>query len=219
MNLLPECSDSDGKTLYPLYLQITYNRKNTQIRSKYGKYYENLNDQEIRDILLFECSLAEKLVRCEINNTKKEYSLAGLGGRYEVYATSIAIVIGEYLIGKMKFELKRMNSPFYDILNFENKRKYFEDFYNASLLLFKDFDKKISKEFKHEINIYQLYRDFEPISMGGYNFPTITDWIYGNYKQQFEQKLGRVFKNNNQIVETIEFIDKLIHARLQTIKK
>ncbi len=219
MNLIPECSNSEGKDLYPLYLQITYNRKNTQIRSKYGMYYESLNNPAIRDIIFFECSLAEKLVRYEINNTKKEYSLAGLGGRYEVYATSIRIVIGDYLKDKLQFELKKTNSPFYDILNFKNKRKYFEDFYNASLLLFKDFDKKTSTEFKYEVNIYQIYRDFEPISMGGYNFPTIIDWVYGNYKQQFEQKLVRVLKNNSQIDKTIEFVDKLIHARLQTIKK
>jgi len=219
MNLLPECSDSNGKTLYPLYLQITYNRKNTQIRSKYGFYYESLNDSELRSILLFECSLAEKLVRCEINNTNKEYSLAGLGTRYEVYATSIGIVIGDYLKGKMPFELKRMNSTFSDILNFQNERKYFEDFYNASILLFKDFDKKISKEFKHEVSIYQLYRDFEPISISKYNFPTIIDWMCGDYKQQFEQKLRRVLKIDSKVNEAIEFIDQLIKNRLSTIKK
>lgn len=219
MNLIPECSDSAGKDLYPLYLQITYNRKNTQIRSKYGMYYDSLDHPEVKNILLFECPLIEKLVRCEINNTKREYGLAGLGGRYEVYATYIRIVIGDYLKDKLQFELKRMNSPFYDILNFENKRKCFEDFYNASLLLFKDFDKKTSTEFKYEVNLYEIYRDFEPINMGGHNFPTIIDWVYGNYKKQFEQKLGRVFKNNSQIVETVEFVDKLIHARLQTIKK
>ena len=217
--LIPECSDSDGKDLYPLYLQITYNRKNTQIRSKYGMYYANLDHPEVKNILLFECPLAEKFVRYEINNTKKEYSLAGFGGRYEVYATSIAIVIGDYLKEKLKFELKRTNSPFYDILNFKNKRKPFEIFYNASLLLFEDLDKKISKEFKQEISLYQLYKDFEPVILNKYNFSTIIDWIYGDYKQQFEHKLRRILKNNSKVDETIEFIDQLIKERLLTIKK
>ena len=35
-----------GEKYYPLYLMITYNRKNMQFRSKYGMFYSDLNEVE-----------------------------------------------------------------------------------------------------------------------------------------------------------------------------
>lgn len=47
--LLEPVMDNEGGKNYPLYIQVTYNRRNMQFKSKYGMYYATLDEVERAD--------------------------------------------------------------------------------------------------------------------------------------------------------------------------
>ncbi len=75
-----------GRKLYPLYLQITYNRKNMQFKSRYGLFYKNLKEVSA-ELMTFEVKLLTKIIRYEA--TGNGYELKGLKRKYDLYSNSV----------------------------------------------------------------------------------------------------------------------------------
>ena len=76
-----------GTKLYPLYIQVTYNRRNTQFRSEEGNCYTSIEEayKIDRKKIENEESLIKKIVQFEIEHFKQDYQLAGLVDRYWVF--------------------------------------------------------------------------------------------------------------------------------------
>jgi len=97
LNRLLEAATNDkGQESYPLYIQVTYNRKNMQLKSKYSEYYYDLSEVK-PGLMEFEEKVLRKIVTHEAGETKGEYDLKGLKRKYEVYSMSVHQAVEEYL--------------------------------------------------------------------------------------------------------------------------
>ncbi len=85
---IPLLRDSD---LYPLYIQVTYNRKNTQFRSFHMGNYVNLEDaiNQDGDRLDYEKELIRKVIEYEIKTKNENFQLKGMKDRYIKYKNEI----------------------------------------------------------------------------------------------------------------------------------
>ena len=215
--LEPECSDQDGKTLYPLYIQVTYDRKNTQIRSKYGTYYDDLNDTMLLNLKEFESKILYKVIEYETRDINRPYDLKGLKNKYDVYSMSIHIVMDDYLKWKLEKALQRTNSELMFVLKYEGFKCNFENLYKAAQLLFKNLAEFIPADFKQEIKAFTLLSKLQPLSRREYDFPTVIDWKDESFKSLFEKKLSKELNNKRAVTEMIKITDKIINDRLKNI--
>ncbi len=218
-NLIPECSDSSGKNLYPLYIQITYDRKNTQIRSKYGMYYETLNDPGLFNLIAFESNILQKIIQFETSHSDSDYDLKGLKNKYTAYSTSVHYAVSEYLKVKLKAAIKRTNNELMHVLKFDGHKSNFDNMYKASQLLFPNLEEKITSEFKKEIEAFHLMHKLHPIGSGEYSFAALIDWKDNSFKSKFEASLNKELKQNKkQVSETLAIIDKIVAESLKSIE-
>jgi hypothetical protein len=212
-----EASDAEGNPYYPLYYQISYNRKNTHIRSFYGLFYRDLD--EIKNGLIgFEIKILRKLIAFETNNLQNPYELKGLKPKYEVVLISMSSTWSEYLKTKLKLAVQRTKGDLMFVLEFSGFKRDFDNLFAACKLLFKDFEKKsIAAEFKAEIEAYEIFRDFCPAFRTEYDFPTIMDWIDGSCRKEFEAWLTNRKKNNQKKTEILKITDKIVIDRIKNI--
>ena len=121
----------DGERFYPLYTQVTYDRKNTQIKCAYGWYYRDLKHvREIEPHLLpFEEKVLKKSVTHELSLQGDSFRLKGLGKKYENYGLSIHSLFNNYLKIRFKTILKEAKpQKFLEVINLDkNQLDFFYD--------------------------------------------------------------------------------------------
>lgn len=214
--LEPECSDSTGKDMYPLYYQITYERKNTQIRSYYGFYYDDI--KEVKELIEFETNMLYNIIRYEATKDEtKLYDLKRLKNKYEVYSISIKVAIDDYLKKKLRLAVLKANSKYYKVLSFTGGKLDFKILYEVSEKLMKNLGDFISKEFKHEMDVYDLFTELSPVTKVRYDFPTLIDWKNGSFKDKFEISLNKKLKSKKEVMATINSIELIVNNRLRNI--
>ena len=204
------------KKCFPLYVQVTYNRKNMQFKSKYSEYYERL--EEVKSSLLqFEERVIKSTVTYEAANVKEEYDLKGLKKKYEVYSTSILEALEHYLKPKLRLAVLKTGSELSMVLNFTDANVTVNLLYEAALLLFKDFDSCLPDKIKEELEAYNQYQKFyRPVLT--YNFPTLIDWLDGGYRRELEMKLDDAFKNKPELIKSIKsLIDHSVKEKLKEL--
>lgn len=204
------------KKYYPLYVQVTYNRKNMQFKSKYSEYYESL-DEVKPSLLRFEERVIKSIVSYEVVNVKGEYDLKGLKKKYEVYSTSILEALEHYLKPKLGLAVLKTGSELAKVLNFTDVNVTVNVLYKAAQLLFKDFDSYLQDKVKEELNGYDHYQKFyRPVLT--YNFPTLIDWVDGSYRRELEMKLDDAFKNKPELIKSIKsLIDHCVKEKLKEL--
>ncbi len=201
------------KKHYPLYVQVTYNRKNMQFKSKYSEYYGSL-DEVKPSLLRFEEKVIKSIVSYEVVNITGEYDLKGLKKKYEVYSTSILEVLEHYLKPKLRLAVLKTGSELSMVLNFTDVNVTVNLLYKAAQLLFKDFDSYLSDKVKEELNAYNHYQKiYRPVLT--YNFPTLIDWVDGSYRRELEKKLDETFKNKELIKSIKSLIDHSVKEKLK----
>lgn len=204
------------KKHYPLYVQVTYNRKNMQFKSKYSEYYERL-DEVKPSLLRFEERVIKSIVSYEAANLKGEYDLKGLKKKYEVYSNSILEVLEHYLKPKLRLAVFKPGSELSMVLNFTDANVTVNMLYKAAQLLFKDFDSYFPDTVKEELEAYNHYQKFyRPVL--AYNFPTLIDWVDGSYRRELEKKLDDAFKNKPELIKAINaLIDHSVKEKLKEL--
>lgn len=204
------------KKYYPLYVQVTYNRKNMQFKSKYSEYYESL-DEVKSSLLQFEETVIKTIVSYEAANVKGEYNLKGLKKKYEVYSTSILEALEHYLKPKLRLAVLKTGSELSMVLNFTDVNVTVNLLYKAAQLLFKDFNSYLLDKVKEELNAYNHYQNFyNPVL--SYNFPTLIDWVNGSYRREPEKKLDDVFKHRQELIKSIKsLIDHSVKEKLKEL--
>ncbi len=218
-NLSPECTDGSGKEYYPLYIQVTYDRKNTQLRSKYGNYYLSLNDAGLAKLIAFETKVLTKIIEFETSQSEGDYDLKGLKNKYTTYSISVHYAVSEYLKVKLKAAIKRTNNELMHVLKFEGFKSGFDNLYKASQLLFPNLEEKITAEFKKQMEAFHLMNKLHPIGSGEYSFAALIDWKDNSFKSKFEASLNKELKQNKkQVSETLAIIDKIVAENLKSIE-
>ena len=200
---LPHGTDEKGNRLYPLYIMVTYKRKNTQIKSQYGEhYYTRMEDVEkfTKGVIPFEENILHKVMEYENEQAGEDnFSLVGLGKKYNYYTRSIYWAIETYIKELLWKAIQRTKDELQMVLKHHTAQATFTRLYKASNLLFRDFNKNLSQELTKEIKAYQGFLKIYPEIHFIYDFPTIIDWVNGGLRKD----LNSVFKKNKKDMEAI----------------
>lgn len=211
----------DGRKNYPLYIQITYDRKNTQIKSVYGGFYYNIEQVKEKEanLLSFEERILKKAVRFELLKYGEDFRLKGIGRKYESYCLSTHQLFNTYLKFRFKNLIHKAEpKKFLEILQIEKGKTDIVTIFEASQRLFDNFNDVIDAEFLKELEIYRLYlRDyFSLLQAGEYRFPVMIDWLEGSHRIDWEEKLKNNFGSEQEkISECIDLLQKIINTKLE----
>jgi hypothetical protein len=202
--LIEPVTGEKGQPYYPLYIQVTHNRKNMQLKSKYGLYYRDLTEVE-PGLLKFEERILRDIIAYETGQKSAEddYDLKGLKRKYDVYSTSVWLALENYLKPKLRSAILKTNHELIAVLQFEQPQATVARLYKAAHLLFKDFDSYLPAKLKEELAAYNHYMPLDPQPVFTYTFPTVMDWVDGSYKMELEKKIKAAYKNKPEVIKKI----------------
>lgn len=206
-----------GQKLYPLYIQVTYNRKNMQFRSKYGLFYKNLKEVP-SELMSFEEKVLTTLIRHEAKESVADYELKGLKRKYEVYSTSVYQTLEEHLKPRLRLAILKTGSELINVLNFYQSQVTVALLYEAATLLFPNFERSIPQKLKDDIDAYTLYRNLYPAPVLSFDFPTLIDWMEGGHKSEVAKLVG-VSKKGNPLIgkKVTTLINQAVDERLKSL--
>lgn len=200
--LLEPVTNEKGKEFYPLYIQVTYNRKNMQLRSKYGEYYHDL--KEVPPTLLeFEERVLQKIIALEASHLEDRYDLKGLKRKYEVYSLSLHQAIEDYLKPKLRLAILKTNHELTNVLDFSSVRATVPLLQAAAQKLFPDIERYLGGKLQHELAMYEQFLRLDKQPFLTYSFPMIIDWSDGSYKEELAKKVKTTYKNKPEIFKQI----------------
>jgi hypothetical protein len=218
---LKEVETSDKTVGYPLYNQVTYDRKNTQIKCRYGKgYYPNMLEvqQNYGKLLLFEESILKRMVEFEIKRLGVDFHLKGLGKVYDNYSLSIFKLFNSYLKVRLKTILqKAMPDEFLEILQM-NENTDFDVLFRASEKLFDNFKELLMVDFLEEMKLFEIYKEIchKILDENEYKFPVIMDWLDGSHPAFLDKKLKEKYPQNRDYQKKMkDLIEKIITTKLE----
>ncbi len=216
---LKEIEREDGN-YYPLYVQITYNRKNTQIKCAYGGFYKSMEqlEDQYAPLLRFEEEIFKKTVYYELGQQGEEFQLRGIGKKYDAYCASIPALFDRYLKVRLKNTLQKAQPlRFLDVLQTEKRDIPFSLLLEASYRLFDNLKAIISDEFREEMEIYELYQALlgDQIREENFRFPVVIDWLAGDHSQEVAQQIrSRYPDKSDKIEKSIIILQKIISTKL-----
>lgn len=192
--LLESATNDKGRESYPLYIQVTYNRKNMQLKSKYAEYYYDLNEVK-PGLMEFEEMVLRKIITHEAGETKGEYDLKGLKRKYEVYSFSLHQAVEQYLKPKLRLAILKTNDELTNVLHFSTPLATVARLHEAARRLFLDFDRHLGSKLEAELTTYEQFLRLDKQPFFTYTFPTVIDWVDGSYQEVLSMKLKAVYKN------------------------
>ena len=215
--LLEPAAGDKGEVYFPLYIQVTYNRKNMQLKSKYGLYYLNL-EEVTPGLLAFEEKALRKVIQYEASQTLNDYELKGLKHKYEIYSTAILETLENYLKPKLRLAILKTNDELTTVLDFQQSHATVARLYKAAQLLFTGWEKHLTVKLKEELTAYEHYRKLIPEPYLTYTFPTLIDWLDGSYKKELEAALKTHYKNKPEIIKGVKaLIEAAVNEKLKQL--
>ncbi len=206
-----------GQKQYPLYVQVTYNRKNMQFRSKYGLSYKNLKEVP-SGLMVFEEKVLAKIIRHEVNESSVEYELKGLKRKYDVYSTSVYQMIEEHLKPRLRLAILKTGSEIVNVLNFYQSQATVALLYEAATILFPGFERNLLQKLKDDLEAYSLYRKLNPEPVLAFDFPTIIDWIEGSHITELVGLAGASMTRNLLSMKRVtSLLNQAANERLKTL--
>lgn len=213
-----EPENSDYGYAYPLYFQLTYMRKNTQVKSYYGGYFISMATV-IQPLMDFESRTIKKILMHLVDEQGEKFTLKGFGDYYEDYCRQIHGVIEKYMRHMLQRELWH-TEPYEYVFNLDFVSRgvpgvlKFDTMYEMSKKLYDNFEQNISHKLAHAIKMYKEFMRFSPFRADPYSRPTIIDWVNGNIKADYSKYLNSLYPGEeHKIKERVEFIQLLIDNR------
>ena len=203
----PILGDSD---LFPLYIQVTYNRKNTQFRSLYKNNYVNLDNAFKIDgeKLDYEERLIRKMIEGEIKTEKEHFQLKGLKDRYVHYSIEISYCVDKYIRNTIFDSADKTGSKYSSILDpFTHPDVATEIYYEASEKLIENFKSYLPKDFKKELTIGE---EFISWCKEKKESPRLIEWLYYTLPDEYSMFLQEKGDSENQIKSKVNFINKAV---------
>lgn len=210
----------DGKTKrYPLYVLITYDRKNTMMRCHYGQYYKDLNEVDkvhYPGLLVMEERIIRKTISYELAQKGSEFDLKGIYKKYDQYAIGIHVLLEKHLKGQLWNVLSKLEPFEYaKALNFNNPDVEFNILYKIARKIYRDMPSQQPKNFEQEIEIYQAFVKLYQGSFFQYSFPVVIEWLDNSAVAYYSKKLKSLFESSSMVDKSIEFIDRIIRSELE----
>lgn len=211
----------DGKTKrYPLYMLITYDRKNTMMRCHYGQWYKDLSEIDklhYPGLLDMEERIIRKTIAYEMAQRGNDFDLKGLYKKYDLYATGIHILLENHLKTQLWSVLSRLEPYEYaKALNFTSHDVAFGTLLKIAKKIYQDLSGKLPSSFEQEIEIFNGYMKLYQGSLFQYNFPTIIEWIDGSAVADYRNKLAAIYHNDSSMVrKSTGFVDRMVNSVLE----
>lgn len=208
----------ENTTKFPLYFQITFERRNTQVKSHFNSFIDNLDGLkgEEMDLLNFEIDILKRTVGFEYAKVGNSFTLHGIKEKYDLYILDLSFVFESYLKKKLLKAIKYCNSEFLPIIKFEGFEVTFSLLYKASKLLIPNFLKSIPSDFKDEIEAYQQFSIFSKNKLSQSLFECIFDWKEEKIQKELETYLTENVSLKPVIAKkTISLLDHIIEDRLK----
>ena len=200
---------------YPLYIQVTYNRKNMQFKSKYGLYYKKLNKVN-PGLMAFEEKVIRKIITHEAGLVKGDYDLKRLKRKHEVYSTSVMEALENYIKPKLRLAVLKTNDQLATVLDFNQSQATVARLYKAARLLFQDFDNSLTVKLRDDLTAYENYHRLYKEPFFAYTFPTIIDWVDRSYQIELEKRLKLTYKSKPETVKNVmTLIDQAVAENLK----
>lgn len=198
----------------PLYTQVTYDRKNTQIKCNYGGFYKNIVTvhKEHADLLRFEESIFRRCVLFELNKRNEEFELRGLGEIYDFYSKSIPQLFNNYMKMRLKNVLPKVRpTHLLEALHITKQKLRFTTLYEACLRLFDNMESLILPDFREEMAFFEEYiKKYDKTAEGElYKFPVVIDWLDTSHIKQVRED----FKEKAE--KLITLLDKIVQSSLE----
>lgn len=199
---------------------ITYNRKNTMIKSHYGNYYRDLNEIEkvhYPGFLDFEERIVKKTIQYEVNKLGENFDLKGIHRKYDQYCRQIDELCESYFKNQLYGAAIRIE-PFEYVkaLKFEDKEVSFTTLYAICQKIFPGLNKLLFKEFGEEIEIYRNFMKLYQGSYFQYTFPTVIEWFDQSAIEDYRNKLEKIYKNDKRMVEkSISVLTKIVYSNIK----
>lgn len=197
----------DNVEYYPLYIQVSYARNNTQFRSFYKNTYSSIDQAKENDIELikYEENLIRKVVEYEAKIFKEKFELKGIGDRYMDYAMGMDQYVDSYLKRTFYDTLCSIDSEFILLLDPFNEKVNINTYHKAAKKLINNLDSYFPKFFIKEI---EWGTEFINWCKEQKELPRIIDWV------------NRIALNNYEIyLKHRKFQDDIIRKRILFINK
>jgi len=217
-NLKPYWSPYSGYSDdYPLYIQVTFARKNTQIKSHFDNYYTSIDValEEHKDMLDLEKNWIERIIAYEYITKGKDFNLKGFGQRYPIYSSPIPIIIDQELKKKFTYALIDTETEFRNLLLPKDQNVSIITYYKAASILTKTkIEKNTSLEFKKQIEAtgeyFERYWD-EEIK------PILIDWLDHSNIIEYQNWLENKGHDQKNIGRRTEILNKILDPHIKTI--
>ncbi|MDX2197230.1 MAG: hypothetical protein NW207_12520 [Cytophagales bacterium] len=200
---------------YPLYYQITFERKNTQIKSHYNMYFGDLQDvyNEEPGLIEFESEILTHIICYEKVISSGTFELSGIKLKYEKYLTPINNILEEYFKKKLVKAASQCYSEYRYVLRFDSFDVRFTTLFGACEKLFPEIKQLLGTQFGKEYADYRTYlaaldKDDEP-----YSYLSLIHWHMNDYKTQLYHnlliKMGT--QNEAKCKDIVHTMDKIIN--------
>ncbi len=218
-----------GMPVYPIYFQLTYNRKNTRIRSRIKPIYKHhleeqfvIFDKDYKELIKRDIILIEQLVKKYGNEFKEKEVIEFLPSLYHHKAIDLEYFIDwclneeiHVLIGKHKPDLNRFNPETKPLIHFE----YFIDKVPELITIKEVYKSKIwclniiLEQIKNRLKLEEEYNGLDHIFKNNDEYedyylvsnPSIEDFRDG----YFQKLLLLFFEDSEWIKDVIEDMEKL----------
>lgn len=222
--------DKESKVpAYPLYINVTFNRRNMQFKNFYNFTFESMETISPIDMSLikFQEKLIKKIISHETNSLTNadDYDMRGLGDKYDIYSRSISQAIDHYLKPKLIKEIRNTKSDLLGVLNLSQDPADVHSYtnptsklYNAANSLFEKFSENIDTKLYLELETYKKYMELFP-DPDDFNFPTVVEWLDGSYKKTLNELLMKLYKRKPELMYSlISLIENAMHENKKQIK-
>ncbi|MBN9382215.1 MAG: hypothetical protein J0H74_15710 [Chitinophagaceae bacterium] len=218
--VLEPATNQKGKKSYPLYIQVTYTRKNMQLRSRYSDYYYSL-DEVKPYIMEFEERILRKIITHETDQAKGEYDLKGLRRKYDIYSFSIHEAVEVYLKARLHLAILKTKDELTTVLNFSTPQATVARLHEAARRLFKGFDRHlVGAGLISELTSHEQFLRLDKQPFLSYTFPTIIDWVDGSYQDEVATKLNAVYKNHPETTkQVLSLIGQAVAEKLKELEE
>jgi hypothetical protein len=218
----------EGEEHNPLYLQVTFNRKNTQIKSAVNEYFFDMDSlkKKHEEIIEFEKKQIELLVRYLYERDQENFSFKGFAEKLsDLYVRSLYDRYRDSLIKELNQAILRSRSKYMRALTLTvDQKSLAHTLYELACLAIPNLKDQLSNNYKFEIEFEEYFlKEFKSSNrlqgygielIVKYNLPTILDWLQGNLKLKFTESLVEKYKVD---LESAQKYVKLVQNRVRTL--
>jgi hypothetical protein len=216
-NLKPQIQSPilGGGERYPLYVQVNYNRKNTQFRSIYRKFYVNKDDAfatiEDREQRKYEENLLKSAVEYEIKSQGNSFRLKGIGERSQDYSDSLDNPIDRYFRDILFNVIIKSKSEFSQILDpWQNEAVSFDVYIKAAFSLMDNLEHLLPKDFEEERKLGLKILNWTEMQKSDVR---IIDWLDHTAIKKFESDFKKKNTTNIESQDVISFVNRILKIK------